>query len=560
MSQIRIDIEGFSILQTEEGKTWREVLELANAMDSGSPVMGVLADNRVEALSEIVSRSCSASLIRLSDNEGFRIYRRTLIFLFTVCCHKLFPSPADVIISHSMGGNIYGEIKLGRETLQISQEELQMIKEKMQELIAQKAPVLKKAYPLESVLPFFEARRREDQKLLFHFRSEPLVNLYSLDGELDFFIGDLLPDAGCIDRFGLHSHQQGFLIQTPSKEPPHDLLEIKDSPKLFGTYQNSKEWGRLVGVANAGELNAAIAKGEMERLIQVSEALHAREISNMAEEISRSFREGKGEEKWLVLIAGPSSSGKTTSCKKLMIQLMAEGLVPKMISMDDYFIDRDKLPLEADGTPDFEALSAVDTDLFNADMARLMRRETIRLPRYNFHTGMREEGELLRLEEKEVLLVEGIHCINEEVSKAIPACNKFKIYISAMTMLSIDNHNRVHTSDTRLLRRMVRDYHRRGYSASDTLRVWAKVRRGEDRNIFPFQEEADVLFNSAHLYELSVLKTFAEPLLYQIDQQDPMYPEARRLLRFLSYFQAVDSTKVPRDSLIREFIGGGSFE
>jgi uridine kinase len=405
-------------------------------------------------------------------------------------------------------------------------------------------------------LDYFEESGKEDKQRLFTYRSASGVNLYRLDDELDYFYGFMLPETGCLQpKVGLLPYEDGLILQTPSRTIPHELRPFQPMPKLFSVFQESKQWSRILGVEDVGALNDRIADGRINELIQTSEALHSKRLAEIASEIA----ERKSVK--LVLIAGPSSSGKTTFAQRLMVQLRAEGMTPHLISMDNYFLDRANSPVDEEGNPDYECPEALDVAQFNLDMQRLMDGEAVEIPVYNFKKGKREyNGRILRMKEHDVLIVEGIHGLNEKISYRIPRENKYKIYISALTLINIDDHNRIPTTDGRLLRRMIRDNAHRGTGAAETIAMWPSVRRGEERYIFPYQEEADRMFNSAHIYELAVLKSYAEPLLYQIQRSDPAYAEARRLIKFLSYFLSVSSEPVPNTSLIREFIGGSIFE
>ena len=396
----------------------------------------------------------------------------------------------------------------------------------------------------------------EDKQRLFTYRSASGVNLYQLEDELDYFYGFMLPETGCLlPEQSLICYGEGLILRTPSRKPPHELRPFKPMEKLFSIFQQSKEWSQILGVEDVGALNDCIADGKIRELIQTSEALHAKRLAEIASEIARRPAVK------LVLIAGPSSSGKTTFAQRLMIQLRAEGLTPHLISMDNYFVDRADTPLDEEGNPNYECLGALDIAQFNQDMQTLMEGGAVEIPTFNFKKGVREyNGRTLQMRERDVLIVEGIHCLNEEVSRLVPREKKYKIYISALTLINIDDHNRIPTTDGRLLRRMIRDNTHRGASAAHTIAMWPSVRRGEEENIFPYQEEADTMFNSAHIYELAILKQYAEPLLFRIKPEEPEYAEARRLIKFLDYFLSVSSEAVPDTSLLREFIGGGVFE
>lgn len=552
---IRVQIQGEMPHLFPMGISWAQIAaQSKQADDAESPVMAVESGHQLHELSETVKTDCEGRWIYLSDLEGYRIYVRTLTYMFITCAQQVLGQDKRVILLHSLGGNLYSEIRIGEETLSINEEQIAAIKEAMYQMVQQNAPIHKRAHLLSDALRYFEEDKRFDKLSLLHYRTSSNVNLYELGEEKDYFYGGMLPSVGALKWFDLQPYEDGIILITPQRTLPHTLRSFAPQPKLFGVFQQSKQWSRILDVANVGALNDCIAAGKIDTLIQISEALHAKHIAEIACRVAENRRIK------LILVAGPSSSGKTTFAQKLGIQLQAEGFRPHLISMDNYFIDRDQVPFGPDGLQDFESVDAVDAAMFNEHMQQLLLGEAVELPTYNFKTGKREyNGQMLQLCEEDVLIVEGIHCLNEVLSQSVPKDQKFKIYISAITMLNIDDHNRIPTTDGRLLRRMVRDHQHRATSAADTIRRWPSVRNGEERNIFPFQEEADVIFNSAHIYELAVLKTYAEPLLYNIQKEEPEYGEARRLIKFLNYFLGVSSELVPEMSIIREFIGGGIY-
>ena len=504
---------------------------------------------------------------QLSDAESYRSYVRTLIFLYTQCAGKyvreVFGREARVLILHSLDYNLYSEIRWHSEPIVLSPEQIEEIEGMMRRMVQENVPLSKTNYTLPEAGKIFREEERPDLLRLLHYRSISTINLYKMGEHFDYFYGPLCPDLSRINVFDLIPYKDGIIVRTPAPDDPTHLRRFVPKPHLFTVFQQSREWSRMTGVENVSALNDAISEGRIDELIQVSEALHAGNIADIAAKISGRASGTRGEDdvmKRLVLVAGPSSSGKTTFAQKLCIQLKAEGLKPHLISMDNYFIPRAQIPFGPDGRQDFESIDALDTELFSEHMQALLKGKSIDLPTYNFVTGDREfNGQTLQLADQDVLVVEGIHGLNRIISEGIPRDQVFKIYISAITMLGIDDHNRIPTTDSRLLRRMVRDNQHRNYSAADTLDRWPSVMAGEEKNIFPFQEEADVMFNSSHIYELAVLKSYAEPLLFRIGPDDPTYDEARRLIRFLSYFLSISSELVPRSSLIREFIGGGYY-
>ena len=536
------------------------LLDLARQAQTGSPVMAAKVDGHLKELGEKIHRDCSVQFLTLQDMDGFRIYIRTLVYVFIRSVHRVLGKSAEVRIKHSLSGNLYAEISQScsdeQKLWSLTEEETGRIQAAMEELIRENKPVVKKSYALDDALEYFEREGMEDKQRLFTYRSASGVNLYQLEDELDYFYGFMLPETGCLlPEQSLICYGEGLILRTPSRKPPHELRPFKPMEKLFSIFQQSKEWSQILGVEDVGALNDCIADGKIRELIQTSEALHAKRLAEIASEIARRPAVK------LVLIAGPSSSGKTTFAQRLMIQLRAEGLTPHLISMDNYFVDRADTPLDEEGNPNYECLGALDIAQFNQDMQTLMEGGAVEIPTFNFKKGVREyNGRTLQMRERDVLIVEGIHCLNEEVSRLVPREKKYKIYISALTLINIDDHNRIPTTDGRLLRRMIRDNTHRGASAAHTIAMWPSVRRGEEENIFPYQEEADTMFNSAHIYELAILKQYAEPLLFRIKPEEPEYAEARRLIKFLDYFLSVSSEAVPDTSLLREFIGGGVFE
>lgn len=540
------------------------LLELSREMQrpGASPIMMAMVNGKLRELPFQLDEDCSVEFIDMEHPDGYRVYRRTVYYLFIRSAHEVLGRQIQIKIRHSISHGSYCEIWRRKEEERadsgpwITEKEVADIRSRMWEIVQNNEPIIKKVYPLEEAMDLFEAAGMDAKARLFRYRRFSTVNLYEFGHDKDYFYGFMLPESGSIQFFDLIAYKEGVILLMPEKEYPHRVPAFAPSEKLFQVFQQSKEWSRILEVEDVGALNDSIAKGTIQELIHVSEALHAKRIANIAEEIKRRSDRIK-----LVLIAGPSSSGKTTFARKLSIQLRAEGMRPHMISVDNYFVDRDKTPLDQDGKPDFESLEAIDTKQFNEDIVRLMNGETVGIPYYNFKTGKRDErSNVFSMGPRDILVVEGIHGLNEKLSEMIPRDSKFKIYISALTLINIDDHNRIPTTDGRLLRRMVRDNLYRGTSAATTISMWPSVRRGEESNIFPFQEEADVMFNSAHIYELAVLKQYAEPLLFDIGRYEPEYGEARRLIKFLDYFLGVSSEMVPNNSIIREFIGGSVYE
>ena len=407
----------------------------------------------------------------------------------------------------------------------------------------------------DKALRIFHNHKMFDKEKLFRYRRASRVNIYSIGEFEDYYYGYMVPDTGYLKYFELYPYDEGFVLQFPTTAEPEKVPPFAPQNKVFQVMKESAKWGDLLGISTVGDLNDCIAQGKLQQLIMTQEALQERKLAEMASRIAADHS------KKFIMIAGPSSSGKTTFSRRLSIQLSAAGLRPHPISVDNYFVEREMTPRDENGDYNFECLEAMDVELFNRQMRELLEGKTVELPYFNFKTGKKEyNGDYLTMGEEDILVIEGIHCLNDKLSHSLPRESKFKIYISALTQLNVDEHNRIPTTDGRLIRRMVRDARTRGASAARTISMWPSVRRGEEENIFPYQEEADVVFNSALIYELSVLKQYAEPLLFGIDREAPEYLEAKRLLKFLDYFLGVDSTNIPDNSLVREFIGGGCFQ
>jgi uridine kinase len=478
--------------------------------------------------------------------------QRGLIFLLYISTKILFPEKKLKVL-HSIGNGLYCE--LGSWT---DQKDLKKIKEKMNELITSNLEFKKEKLDKRVAIEHFEKNNDYDKVRLFKFRKKSSVNVYRCgDHEyINYFYGYMPPDTSCLKPFDIEIYGQGFLLLTATAESPVKLPERSELQKFSQVFLQYQRWGEILNIETVGDLNKKIADGKTKEVILMSEALHAKKISKMSEEISKNL------EKRIILIAGPSSSGKTSTAKRLSLQLMAEGLKPLTISLDDYFVNREKTPLDENGEYDFESINALDLDLFNQNLIYLLDGVEITPPKFDFITGKRfYNGEKMKIEKDQPIIIEGIHGLNERLTSSIPRNKKFKIYVSALTQLGIDDINRIPTTDTRLIRRIVRDNQSRGHSALRTIEMWPSVRRGETRNIFPFQEEADYMFSSALVYELAVLKTHAEQLLMQISDDHPQNTESKRLLKFLEYFLPVINVEyIPRNSIIREFIGGSIFD
>ncbi len=516
-----------------------------------STIVAGRVNNHIRELTYRLDKSCNVSFIDLTDEDGMRIYRRSLHFILIKAVKDLFPD-RKVIISHSISKGMYCEIQGETE---LTERETVSIENRMREIVKARIPFVRQVIPAEEAKELFLTMGRKDRYSIIEHRKKPQVTIYSLGDLKDYFYGYMVPDTGYVSLFELKYYPPGLIIRFPEKSNPNVLPEFREQKKLFSIFKEFKTWLRVLGVENVGALNDIVSSGRVCDLIRVAEALQEKKIAQIADMIA--FNK---EKKKVILISGPSSSGKTTFAQRLSIQLRVNGLRPVTISLDDYFVDRNLTPRDENGDYDFEALEAIDVPLFNRHLSDLINGIEVEVPIFSFTKGCREKvGRKLKIDDDQVLIIEGIHGLNEKLTASIPKERKFKIYISALTSLNIDDHNRIPSTDTRMIRRIVRDYQFRGTSAINTIRRWPSVRRGEEKNIFPFQEEADVMFNSSLVYELGVLKTLAEPLLAEIDDSNPEYTEAKRLIKFLSYFLPIDSKEIPANSIIREFIGGSCF-
>ncbi len=538
-----------------EGPLWTELRHFVDAAGAEKPwrfpIVAALIDDELRELTYHIDREVEVTALGMDDRDGSRIYRRSLTFLLVVAVHQLFPD-AVVTVDHSVTfGGYYCEVQ-GRE--QFTAEELAAIEARMREIVKADAPIGKQRVPLAEAVELFRSRGEDDKVRLLQHRQKDYLVLYELCGFRGYFHGYMVPSAGCLTAFGLQYYAPGFILRFPQRQSM-ELEPVVEYPKLIGVFREYGHTLRVLGLEDVGSLNNAIIAGRTNEIMLVAEARHEHGIASIATQIAN----GRGNTK-LVLIAGPSSSGKTTFSKRLAVQLLANGLRPIAIEMDNYFLDRDKTPKDEEGNYDFECLEALDVDLFNSDLTRLMAGEEVQLPRFNFLTGKREPGSVIQLGPDQILVIEGIHGLNPRLAPDAAKDSVFRIYISALTQLNIDRHNRVSTTDVRLIRRIVRDARTRGYTAADTIGRWESVHRGERKYIFPYQENADAMFNSAMVYELSVLKTYAEPLLLQLEAGKPGYVEAHRLLAFLKWFEAMPDDNIPENSILREFVGGGNLE
>jgi uridine kinase len=518
-----------------------------------SPIVAAVVNNDLTELTQAIMEDATIEFLDLTSQDGMRIYQRSMFFLL-ICATKEVLGDCKVLVEHSIGRSYYCEII--KDGLILTAQTVADIEKKMQQLVEKAIPIEKMSIDIEDALEIFKANHMDDKIKVFKYKKASIINLYRLNNSYDYFYGYMVPNTAYLQKFSLTLKQPGVALNLPSSQEPDKVPEFKSLEKLTQIFQEFSSWGRILNVDNVGDLNDVICKGEIGDLIRVSEALQEKKIAQIADRINE-----KKDTVGVVLIAGPSSSGKTTFAQRLCVQLRVNGIKPYAISLDDYYVNREFTPKDEKGELDFEALEAIDIELFNRDLTHLLNGETVELPTFNFKTGKREyKGKFIKLNKNEILVIEGIHGLNEKLSASIPKANKFKIYLSALTQLNIDNHNRIPTTDARLIRRMVRDNHFRGFDAATTISLWPSVRRGEEKNIFPYQEEADIMFNSSLIYELAVLKQYVEPLLFQIDKTMPQYAEAKRLIKFMNYFLSVPSEDIPNNSIIREFIGGSCFK
>ena len=548
---MNVNIKGFGV-NTVDGPISLQELGKRYEKDFASPIVAAIVDGSLRELTYVVDGDSNVEFLDMSSEIGMKIYIRSLIFLFVKACYDVFPD-CKVHVEHSLGDGLYCEVVRNEP---LSEDDVESIEKRMRQLVERDIPIQKYKMPLKEAIAMFKESGMEDKVRVLKYRKSDFINIYEIDGTKDYFYGYLVPSTGYLKWFGLKFYLPGIILQHPNKSNPTHIAEYHEQPKLASIFRESDRWAHILGVPDVGALNELITSGKSGEIIRVAEALHEKKIAQIADTIAN-----EKERLRIILIAGPSSSGKTTFAQRLIVQLRVNGLRPISISLDDYFLDRDKTPLGDDGKPDFEALEAIDLRLFNQQLAQLIQGKEVIVPRYNFHTGKREYPDIpTKIEKDQPIIIEGIHGLNERLTASIPKENKFKIYVSALTQLGIDNHNRISTTDTRLLRRLVRDSWQRSTDAKTTISVWPKVLKGAQANIFPYQEEADVMFNSALVYEIAVIKKYAEPLLKQITPQDPEYIKAKHLLKFLEYFEPIeDERDIPLTSIIREFIGGSCF-
>ena len=536
------------------GTTYREIVDEYQEEVAEAPVILVMADGKLRELQKKLKGDCTLEFVTTKDHIGFETYKRTVCLVLLRAIYDVAGKEnIEKVMIHYSVGNGYYFTMAGKAVL--DQHFLDNVKTRMQELADMCTPIEKRSVNTDDAVSLFHHHRMYDKEKLFRFRRVSKVNIYNIGYYEDYFYGYMADHAGYVKYFDLKLYDEGFVLELPTRKNPSVISPFRPEGKIFQVQKESQEWAEKMDISYVGDLNDHITKEGISNILLVQEALQEAKISDIAQRI---VLEGN---KKFIMIAGPSSSGKTSFSHRLSIQLLAHGMKPHPIGVDNYFKNREETPLDEYGEKNYECLEAIDVEQFNKDMLALLRGERIELPVFNFKTGHREyKGDFLQLGPEDVLVIEGIHGLNDKLSYALPAESKFKIYISALTQLNIDEHNRIPTTDGRLLRRIVRDARTRGTSAKDTIARWPSVRRGEEANIFPYQEQADVMFNSALVDELACLKVYAEPLLFGIDKSEPEYLEAKRLLKFLDYFISVPSEDIPHNSLLREFVGGSCFD
>lgn len=536
-----------------EGTTYREIVDEIG-IHTETPVILVMVNGKLRELQKRLKSDCTLEFVTTKDHIGFETYKRSVCLVLLRAIYDVAGREnVDKVMIHYSVGNGYYFTMEGKAAL--DQDFLDKVKVQMHKLAVECTPIGKRSVNTDEAVALFHKHRMYDKEKLFRFRRVSKVNIYNIGYYDDYFYGYMADHAGYVQYFDLKLYDEGFVLELPERKNPSVIPPFQPQDKIFHVQKESQEWAEKMDISYVGDLNDRITKEGISNILLVQEALQEAKISDIAQRIV-----SEGNKKF-IMIAGPSSSGKTSFSHRLSIQLTAHGMKPHPIGVDNYFKNREDTPFDEFGEKNYECLEAIDVEQFNKDMLALLNGERVELPVFNFKTGLREyKGDFLKLGKDDVLVIEGIHGLNDKLSYALPAESKFKIYISALTQLNIDEHNRIPTTDGRLIRRIVRDARTRGTSAKETIARWPSVRRGEEANIFPYQEEADVMFNSALVYELACLKVYAEPLLFGIDKSEPEYLEAKRLLKFLDYFISVPSEDIPHNSLLREFVGGSCFD
>lgn len=538
--------------EIELGTTLRDVKKMVFPQNHNH-ILGALVNNQLQDLQFVVMNPFRVNFIDVTTLDGYSIYSRSLIFVLYQAVAQLFPKKtfrAEYFISNGIFCRIINK------DIILTPESISQIRVKMQEIITNDFPIVREEIPTDEAIRIFQQRGLRDKAELMETRGRLYTSLYYLNGLPDYFYGTLAPSTGCLQTFGLEPYKDGMLLRLPNRSHPSELYPLIPQNKLFQVFSEHKRWGKILEVSDMGHLNKIVEQKFAGPMIKISEALHEKKISQIADKIKARQKKVK-----VILIAGPSSSGKTTFGKRLAIQLMVNGIKPVNLSLDNYFVNREMTPRDEKGEYDYESIDALDIVTFTDNIQRLLKGEEVEIPKFSFETGQRYyDGEKLKISRNNVIIVEGIHGLNPKLTHLLPPEALFKIFVSALTSISIDNHNLINPTDNRLIRRMVRDYKYRNYSALDTLKRWESVLLGEQKHIVPYQEEADAMFNSALIYELGALKTQAEPLLREVTQQHPEHSKALRLLKFFSYIRAVPTREIPPTSIIREFLGGSSFK
>ena len=537
-------------IEAPMGANLEDIYKLSGLQMAHGPISAHV-NNKVEGMHYRVYKQKEIEFLDITSASGSRAYTRSLFFVLCKAAHELF-NPCKVAIDIPVSNGYYVNLNIGRP---VTLDDAGAIRRRMQEIIDAAMPIHRHETTTKEAIELFDSLHNRSKVKLLKSIGSLYTTYYDIDGYVDYYYGSLLTNTSQIYLFGVEKYYDGLLLRLPSREHPSELGEMTHQDKMFGIFKEHHQWQDILKLRTIGDLNEAITKGFSSQLIQISEALQEKKIAKIADEIAQR----KGIK--MVLIAGPSSSGKTTTCKRLNVQLAVNGIKPIGISLDDYFLDREKTPLDEKGDFDFENLHALDLPLLNEQLTALFRGDEVELPRYDFPTGKStKSGKRLKMEENDILVVEGIHALNPELTAQIPKEQIFRVYASALTTILLDNHNYIPTTDNRLLRRIIRDHKYRGVSALETIRRWPSVRAGENKWIFPYQENADAMFNSAMLFELAVIKSQAEPLLEQVPENAPEHAEAYRLLKFLRYIKPIPETQIPPTSLLREFLGGSSFE
>jgi uridine kinase len=547
---IYVNITGSGEFHKPRGISVQDLLKYDQA-ERKSPVVAAKVNNVVRDLQTLLEENSTVEFLDMETEEGMRVYRSSLILVLVKSVREILPGSV-CLVQHSLGNSFYGEITYHRP---LKETDIVKIEDRMRETVDADEPIIKQQVLAEEFIRLFAERGRVDKIALVKQRKLELVDIHTCGWFIDYAFGPMVPSTGYLKVFRLRFYLPGFILEFPRRQEPLALPEYLEQGKLANVYFESKKWNKIINIPNVTVLNEKLAAGPAIEFIRVAEAFHEKKISRKADIIANNIDLIR-----IVLIAGPSSSGKTTFTRRLSIQLRVNDIHPVPISMDNYFVNRELTPLDENGNYDFESVEALDYALFNEHLTKLIQGEEVEIPTFNFKTGQREWlGHKMKLGPSDLIVVEGIHGLNDKLTRSIPKGRKYKIYVSALTQLNLDNYNRIPTTDVRILRRIVRDNRSRGYSALETIRMWPSVRRGEEKYIFPFQETADIMFDSSQIYELAVLKPYAEPLLAEITPDRPEYAEARRLLEFLSYFVPIDEYEVPRNSILREFIGSSCF-